>query len=166
MKGLLDFTSGTSVYEVFKRICQQRGEGVALQAVAQMQQGHVVELTSALALSAASLSMKEHLPMADSVILATARLFAQSCGRRIKISKVCKASDTFQKREEQPRPATRSKGGAADFHLLRSTERLGHSTSDQVALSLRNHRRQRWFAASIGSTKSPRCKKSKKHTRR
>ena len=46
-----------NLYEVFKRICEQRGEGVALQAVAQMQQGHVVELTSALALSAARLSM-------------------------------------------------------------------------------------------------------------
>jgi hypothetical protein len=32
-----------SLYEVFKRILQQRGEDQALQAVAQMQQGHVVE---------------------------------------------------------------------------------------------------------------------------
>ena len=41
--------------EVFIRICQPRGEGVALQAVARMQQGQVVELTSALALSVARL---------------------------------------------------------------------------------------------------------------
>ena len=67
--------SSINLYEVFKRICQQRGEGIALQAIAQMQQGQVVELTSALALSAARLSIKEHLPMADSVILATARAF-------------------------------------------------------------------------------------------
>lgn len=64
-----------NLYEVFKRVYQQRGEDVALQAIAQMQQGQVIELTSALALSAAQLSLKERLPMADSVILATARAF-------------------------------------------------------------------------------------------
>ena len=64
-----------NLYEVFKRVYQQRGEDVALQAIAQMQQGQVIELTSALALSTAQLSLKERLPMADSVILATARAF-------------------------------------------------------------------------------------------
>lgn len=64
-----------SLYEVFKRVCQQRGEDVALQAIAQMEQGHVVALTSALALRAAQLSLSERLPMADSVILATSRAF-------------------------------------------------------------------------------------------
>lgn len=64
-----------NLYEVFKLVYQQRGEDVALQAIAQMQQGQVIELTSALALSAAQLSLKERLPMADSVILATARAF-------------------------------------------------------------------------------------------
>ena len=63
-----------SVYEVFKRVCQQRGEGDALQAVALMQQGRVVELTSPLALTAAKLSIEHRLPMADSLILATARM--------------------------------------------------------------------------------------------
>lgn len=62
-----------SVYEVFKKIAQQRGEGDALQAVAVMQQGTVVELSSTLALSAAKVSLQLSLPMADSVILATAR---------------------------------------------------------------------------------------------
>ncbi|NTW28237.1 MAG: type II toxin-antitoxin system VapC family toxin [Coriobacteriia bacterium] len=62
-----------SVYEVFKRVYQQRGEGEALQAVALMQQGAVVELTAALALSAARLSASLTIPMADSIILATAR---------------------------------------------------------------------------------------------
>ena len=38
-----------------------------------MQQGAVVDLTSTLALSAAHLSIQLSLPMADSVILATAR---------------------------------------------------------------------------------------------
>ena len=62
-----------SLYEVFKKIAQQRGEGDALQAVAVMQQGKVVDLSSTLALSAAKVSMQLSIPMADSVILATAR---------------------------------------------------------------------------------------------
>jgi predicted nucleic acid-binding protein len=62
-----------SVYEVFKRVIQQRGEDLALQAVAQMQQGHVIELNPALALHGARLSLQYKIPMADSLILATAR---------------------------------------------------------------------------------------------
>lgn len=64
-----------SIYEVFKRVLQQRGEGDALQAVAVMQQGRVVELTSTLAIAAARVSLDLTLPMADSVMLATARAF-------------------------------------------------------------------------------------------
>ena len=62
-----------SVYEVFKRVLQQRGEGDALQAVAVMQQGLAVDLHATLALSAARISVSSALPMTDSVILATAR---------------------------------------------------------------------------------------------
>ena len=42
-----------SLYEVFKRVLQQRGEGEALQAVATMQQGAVVDLTASIALASA-----------------------------------------------------------------------------------------------------------------
>ena len=63
-----------SLYEVFKRVLQQRDEGDALQAVALMQQGRVVDLTSPLSLSAAHLSVRHRLPMADSIMLATARM--------------------------------------------------------------------------------------------
>ena len=62
-----------SLYEVFKRVLQQRGENDALQAAALMQQGLVVELTGPIALSAARLSADTKLPMADSIMLATAR---------------------------------------------------------------------------------------------
>jgi len=62
-----------SLYEVFKRVFQQRGEGDALQAVAVMLQGTVVDLDMDLALSAAKLSIELKLPMAASVMLATAR---------------------------------------------------------------------------------------------
>lgn len=61
-----------SIYEVFKRTLQQRSEGDALQAVAAMQQGTVVDLDTSLALTAARISIQEQLPMADSVMLATA----------------------------------------------------------------------------------------------
>jgi predicted nucleic acid-binding protein len=61
------------IYEVFKRIAIQRGEGDALQAVAMMQQGSVVDLSSPIALSAARLSLDHGLPMADSIMLATAQ---------------------------------------------------------------------------------------------
>ena len=61
-----------TLFEVFKRVLQQRDEGAALQAVAVMQQGWVVDLDAGLALTAARLSTERKLPMADSVILATA----------------------------------------------------------------------------------------------
>jgi predicted nucleic acid-binding protein len=59
--------------EVFKRILQQRGESAALQAVAPMQQGQVVDLDATLFLTAAHLGVQAKLPLADSVVLATAR---------------------------------------------------------------------------------------------
>lgn len=62
-----------SLYEVFKRVLQQRGENDALEAVALIMQGEVVALDTTLALSAAKMSADLRLPMADSIILATAR---------------------------------------------------------------------------------------------
>ena len=64
-----------SLYEVFKRVLQQRGEDDALQAMALMQQATVVELSAALALSAARISLNDKIPMADSIMLATARAY-------------------------------------------------------------------------------------------
>ena len=67
--------STVNVYEVFKRVLQQRGEDAALQAVALMHQGAVVEVTSPIAMDAARLSVELKLPMADSLILTTARTY-------------------------------------------------------------------------------------------
>ena len=64
-----------SIYEVFKRVLQQRNESEALQAVAAMQQANVVELTLPIALAAAKISTEIGLPMADSVMLATAKAY-------------------------------------------------------------------------------------------
>lgn len=62
-----------TLLEVFKRISQQRDEATALQYVAVMQQSVVVELDAALALRAAMLGRQHKLPLADSVVYATAQ---------------------------------------------------------------------------------------------
>jgi predicted nucleic acid-binding protein len=64
-----------SIYEVFKRVLQQRSETEALRAVALMQQGQIVDLNATIALSAAKISAALKLPMADSIMLATARQY-------------------------------------------------------------------------------------------
>lgn len=61
------------VLEVFKSVLRQKGEDVALQAVALMEQGTVVALSTSISLSAAKLGLEHKLPLADSVILATAK---------------------------------------------------------------------------------------------
>ena len=66
--------STINLYEVFKKVFQQRGEDAALQAVAAMQAGKVVEVDATLAITAAKISAEMSLPMADSIILATARM--------------------------------------------------------------------------------------------
>jgi predicted nucleic acid-binding protein len=63
------------LYEVFKVVLRERSENEALQAVALMRQGNVVDLTSELALKAAKVSMEYKIPMADSIIFATAQAF-------------------------------------------------------------------------------------------
>ena len=63
------------LFEVFKRVLQQRDENAALRVIAAMQQGTVVGLGAEIAVSAAALSVDQKLPLADSVILATARTY-------------------------------------------------------------------------------------------
>jgi len=59
--------------EVFKKILKERDETAALETVAHMHLGRVVDLDSRIALNAASLGHELRLPLADSVVLATAR---------------------------------------------------------------------------------------------
>lgn len=61
------------ILEVFRCLLRQSGEIVADKAVVTMSQGRVVGLDKRLALEAALLSLQTRLPMADSIILATAR---------------------------------------------------------------------------------------------
>ena len=62
-----------TLFEVFKVVHWQRGEDAAIQAVALMKQGREIPLDGSLAMQAAQLSLELKLPMADSIILATAR---------------------------------------------------------------------------------------------
>ncbi|HEY2144416.1 MAG TPA: type II toxin-antitoxin system VapC family toxin [Candidatus Udaeobacter sp.] len=61
------------VFEVYKRVRQQRDRHAALDAVATLRAGRIVDLTVTLAIAAAAIGSSEKLPMADSIILATAR---------------------------------------------------------------------------------------------
>jgi predicted nucleic acid-binding protein len=62
-----------TIYEVSKVVLRESGENEALQAVAAMQKGSIIELTTRLAIAASKISLQHKLPMADSIILATAR---------------------------------------------------------------------------------------------
>lgn len=62
-----------SIFEVFKRVLQQKSETDALRAIAYMQIGQVVDLSASLAMHAAKISHELKIPMADSIMLATAR---------------------------------------------------------------------------------------------
>jgi predicted nucleic acid-binding protein len=62
-----------TIYEVFKKVLLERGEEAALQVVAQMKTGHLIEMEEDLAIDAARLSVAHKVPMADSIILASAR---------------------------------------------------------------------------------------------
>ncbi len=68
--------STINLYEVFKKIFQQRDENSALQAIALMHQGKVVDVDSSISLLSAKQSIDLKLPMADSIILTTAHVFS------------------------------------------------------------------------------------------
>lgn len=62
------------IYEVFKRLLVERDEDSALLAAGLMAHGREVELDRKIAIEAAQISRETKLAMADSIILATARL--------------------------------------------------------------------------------------------
>jgi predicted nucleic acid-binding protein len=64
-----------TVYEVFKVVLRETSENEALQSMAAMQKGSIVALNPSIAMNAAKLSLKHKLPMAESIILATATVY-------------------------------------------------------------------------------------------
>jgi len=64
-----------TIYEVFKVVLRESNENKALQAAVAMQKGKVIDLTATLAIDVSKLSLQHGLPMADSIILATAQVF-------------------------------------------------------------------------------------------
>ena len=60
-----------SLLELFRVVLRQRGASDALQAVALMQQGTVIDLDASLALMAAKAAIENTLPLADSIVHAT-----------------------------------------------------------------------------------------------
>jgi predicted nucleic acid-binding protein len=64
-----------TIYEVFKVVLREFGENEALQSVAAMQKGAIIDLTTSIAMNASKLSLQYNLPMADSIILSTAEAY-------------------------------------------------------------------------------------------
>ena len=64
-----------TIYEVFKVVLRESGENEALQAVAAMHKGTIIDLTTRIAMNASKLSLQYGLPMADSIILSMAQSY-------------------------------------------------------------------------------------------
>ena len=65
--------SAINIYEVFKKLLLEKDENVALHAVAAMRIALVQPVNEGIALAGARISHESGLPMADGLILATAR---------------------------------------------------------------------------------------------
>jgi len=61
------------IFEVYRCSLRQRGRRLALDSVGSMRTGRVVSLDLPIALAAAEVGMDTGLPLADAIILATAR---------------------------------------------------------------------------------------------
>jgi len=64
-----------NLYEVYKKVLSEKDDESAIQVIALMQQPKVVEITSSISVLAAKLSIKLKIPMADSLIYATAKAY-------------------------------------------------------------------------------------------
>lgn len=64
-----------TIYEVFKNILHDFDQKTAIDFITQMQQGTVIDLDRGISMLAALLSRQHKLPMAESIILATAQQY-------------------------------------------------------------------------------------------
>jgi predicted nucleic acid-binding protein len=63
------------IYEVFKVVLREKGEDEALQSVALMKQGNVVDLSFEISVRSAKFSYDHKLPLADSIIYTTGQIY-------------------------------------------------------------------------------------------
>ena len=68
-------TSVVVLYEVYRKIKQVKGEGLALEAVAALSQTKIVAIDQTLSLEAADYSLSHGLHFADTLVYATSRHF-------------------------------------------------------------------------------------------
>lgn len=66
---------GITITEVFKSVLRQRNEESALEVVARMEQGTVIALNGELAVNSAVFGVELILPLADSIVYATAQKY-------------------------------------------------------------------------------------------
>jgi len=101
-----------SIVEGFRVLLRQRGESAALAGAAVMRQAQVVALDDALAMDGARLSVMLRLPMADSIILATARRFGAVLWTQDEDFASIDGVRYFGKRAADPDRAAPAAGGA------------------------------------------------------
>jgi predicted nucleic acid-binding protein len=63
-----------NLYEVYKKILSEKDNNAAIQAIALMQQPNIIDVTESISILAARLSIDLKIPMADSIIYATAKM--------------------------------------------------------------------------------------------
>jgi toxin FitB len=86
------------IYEVFKRLLLDVDEESALQGVGIMALGQEVELSRAIAMEAARISVEYKLAMADSIILATAHICDAALWTQDKHFKTIAGVNYFEKK--------------------------------------------------------------------
>jgi len=64
-----------NVYEIFKKVLAERGENAALETIAILSQGEIVDVDMHIAIQASQISVQFKIPMADSILLATAQKY-------------------------------------------------------------------------------------------
>lgn len=89
------------IYEVFKVVLRERGEEDALQVIAVMRQGIIVNLTPEISLLAAKRSLDYQIPMADSIVLATALFYEATIWTQDDDFKGIKSVKYFPKRRRK-----------------------------------------------------------------
>jgi predicted nucleic acid-binding protein len=63
------------LYELWKKISREKGEDKAIELVAQLKRYDIIPLDESLSISAAKISNDYKIPMADSIIYATAKKY-------------------------------------------------------------------------------------------